>query len=32
MNPAMTRRGFALGAGVTIFSAFASRKGFSAQS
>ena len=32
MNPAMTRRGFALGAGVTVFSAITSRKGFSAQS
>jgi hypothetical protein len=30
MNPTITRRSFALGAGVTIFSAITSRKGFSA--
>jgi hypothetical protein len=30
MNPTITRRGFALGAGVTVFSAITSRKGFSA--
>ena len=32
MNVSFTRRGFALGAGATLFSAITSRKGFSAQS
>ena len=31
MNPTITRRGLALGAGVTMFSSIASGKGFSVQ-